>query len=459
MTLLTARDVSVAPPGAPDPVVRGVSVTVRAGTWVALTGPNGGGKTSLLLALGGLWPTSEGTVELDGRPVLPPPHVRGHLADSPTRASLAVILQDPGVQMLQATVSEELVFAARNLGRPAVEVERAAAGWAARLGLEPLLGRDPHTLSAGQQQLVLVAASMVAGPRVLIADEPGAHLDAAARARVLRAVREEVDRGLAVVWASQDASELAAADQVVWLGGPRAPARARGGGTSEHGPALLTLEVAPESAWRDGVGGPRVPTGRALEIVVPARGVTALTGPNGSGKSVILAAAAGWIPCRQVVTRWSEPPPTPPIIATQYPEHQLFEEVVAEELVWAASSRGLERERVLGVAASYLDELDIEPLGFLGRRLWSLSGGERRIAAVLGALVAPASLRVLDEPTAGLDPERRAALAGVIARAATTCPVLLASQDMVWVDSVASCTVTMGAETVPAVPSHSEKTD
>ena len=456
MTVLSARDVSVAPPGAPDPVVRGVSLEVRDGQWVALTGPNGGGKTSLLLALGGLWPAAAGEVQLDGRPVLPPPQVRGRLADSPTRASLAVVLQDPGVQMLQASVAEELAFAARNLGRPAPEVERAVVDWAARLGLEPLLGRDPRTLSAGQQQMVLVAASMVAGPRVLIADEPGAHLDAAGRARVLGAIREEVDRGLAVVWASQDAVELAAADRVTWLGRP-IPARPCGNGTRATAPALLTLGIAPEPAVRP--GGPRVPTDRALEIVVFERGVTALTGPNGCGKSVILAAASGWSPSPQIVTRWSRPPSPPPIIATQYPEHQLFEEVVAEELVWAAASRGLERARVLERAASYLAELGIEPGRFLERRLWSLSGGERRIAAVLGVLVAPASLRVLDEPTAGLDPGRRQALAALIARVAASDPVLLASQDAAWVDSLASSTVRLGAETPLAAPSPSKKTD
>jgi len=443
-TVLEAIDLAVTPPGAPAPSVRGLSLRVRSGDWLALAGQNGGGKTSLLLALAGLWPISSGTLTLDGEPFGP-----GHREDA--RALPAAVLQDPSSQLLQSTVAEELAFTALNLGRSGAEVARDVARWAVALGLEAELTLDPATLSAGRQQMVLLAAAMVSRPRLLLADEPTAHLDAASRTRVRAVIAREIAQGLAVIWATQDADELAAASSVLEVGpvgpravmdpvrGGRAPGDARSErthpkhgaspGTSGEAAPALVLEILPASPGP----GPRISVTQPMDLRFSGRGVTALLGPNGAGKSVLMAAAAGLEKVAQVRVRWMALPSRPPILALQYPELQVFEELVADEIVFAAVARGVERRVALGLAANHLRDMGFDPDAALSRRTWTLSTGEKRIIEVIAALIAPASLVLLDEPTAGLDERRRAALSRLVAARAMSEPVLVASQDLEWV--------------------------
>lgn len=433
-TLLVARELEVTQPGARDPAVRGISLSVGSGGWVALTGPNGGGKTTLLLALAGLWPISGGTLTLDG--VRFGPQDRSRAA-----RTVAVVLQDPSSQLLQSTVREELAFTARNLGLPEPEVAEGVARWSSCLDLVSELDRHPTSLSAGRQQLVLLAAALVSRPRLLLADEPTAHLDAAGRARVRAAIAAEVAGGLAVVWATQDPGEIAAAERTLAIGAARAPApRVSTDRPVPSERVALRLRVTPDS----GEMGPGVRVDRPFEIEIADRGITALLGPNGVGKSVLLAAAAGLPAPRQVIVEWESTGSLAPIVALQFPELQIFEERVADEVVFAAVARGVGRPMALEAASRCLDQLGFDARALLSRATWTLSTGEKRLVEVVGALIAPSSLVLLDEPTAGVDEWRRHALALLIRERAASVPVLLASQDRDWVEILGARTIIVG---------------
>ncbi len=176
-------------------ILDGVDLAVPVGQSVAITGPSGSGKTSLLAILSGLTAPDAGEVYVGGK----------RLAGLPgLRDGVAMVLQGYGLVSL-LTAAENIEVAVRAAGVPARDAQTAAAAALDELGLGPHAGQIVEELSGGQQQRVAVARALARQPRLLIADEPTAELDQAARAVVLARMLDVATRGGAVVLATHDA--------------------------------------------------------------------------------------------------------------------------------------------------------------------------------------------------------------------------------------------------------------
>ncbi len=175
-------------------ILDGVDLAVPVGQSVAITGPSGSGKTSLLTILSGLTAPDAGEVYVGGK----------RLAGLPgPRDGVAMVLQGYGLVSL-LTAAENIEVAVRAAGVPARDAQTAAAAALDELGLGPHAGQIVEELSGGQQQRVAVARALARQPRLLIADEPTAELDQAARAVVLARMLDVATRGGAVVLATHD---------------------------------------------------------------------------------------------------------------------------------------------------------------------------------------------------------------------------------------------------------------
>ncbi|KAA9166366.1 ATP-binding cassette domain-containing protein [Amycolatopsis acidicola] len=184
-------------------VLRGLELSVDAGELVTVSGRSGSGKSALLALLGGFDSPDAGRVLLGGEPVdgAPPWH------------TCAVLPQALGLAP-ELTVGENVALPLRL--RPDGDkdgIDMRVSALLGDLGVGALVERYPGEVSFGQQQRVALARAVSGRPKVLLTDEPTAHLDAASKPAVLRLLRRCADEGAAVIVATHDDQVRAVADR------------------------------------------------------------------------------------------------------------------------------------------------------------------------------------------------------------------------------------------------------
>jgi energy-coupling factor transporter ATP-binding protein EcfA2 len=210
----------------PGVVVReGLDVALPGGRSTVLTGPNGVGKSTLALTLGGLLPPLTGRVAASASLAsgLGPAPIRWRSRDLLTR--IGTVFQEPEHQFVASSVRGEVAVAPRALGLPSGVIETRTDEVLARLRLDRLAGANPFTLSGGEQRRLSVAAVLVARPRVVILDEPTFGQDRVTWFELVRLLRELVDDGVTLLSVTHDTAfrevlgdhrlELTASDETV----------------------------------------------------------------------------------------------------------------------------------------------------------------------------------------------------------------------------------------------------
>lgn len=169
----------------PVNILRGISFKIAAGETVALVGPSGSGKSSLLMVLGGIERATAGRVLVDGYDL-------GSLGEDGAarlrRDLIGIVFQS--FHLIQTMTALENVAVPLELGGHRNAFATAAAGLAA-VGLDHRLAHYPAQLSGGEQQRVAIARAFIAGPKLLLADEPTGNLDLATGNLVIECLFEQ----------------------------------------------------------------------------------------------------------------------------------------------------------------------------------------------------------------------------------------------------------------------------
>jgi energy-coupling factor transport system ATP-binding protein len=420
-------------PQTDNPALENVSVELEPGVVVCVLGPSGSGKSTLLRALAGLVPHFHGgrftgRVEIAGRDTR-------RTRPSDLAGTVASLFQDPEDQVVFTLVENEVAFGLENTGVAPGEIRERAADALRAVDAHHLSGRRTHELSSGELQRVCVAAALALRPKLLLLDEPTSQLDHEGAELLFDCAAE---LGCAVVVSEQrPALPLERADRVLFVDRGRLALDADRDDAlrwlAAHRPAYLPRE--PVEAERDVDGellcrvegasyahGPRVV--RVPELELRRGEVVGLTGPNGSGKTTLAKLVSGLLePTHGVVRRRGRA-----AYLSQDPGRYVVAERVEDEVALGVGGDRARAQRALGL---------VDLGGFERRHPRDLSSGERERLGLAAVLVTEPDVLVLDEPTRGMDPERKLELAALLRAQAEGRATLVVTHDLLFAADVA----------------------
>ena len=193
--------------------LREIDLKVNAGEFVAVMGPSGSGKSSLLALAGGLDSTSHGEIYVRGTPLSALSKAeRARLR----RRAVGYVFQDYNlIPTLNATENVSLPLELDGV-KPA-KAQRQAKDALRQVGIEDLAGRFIDELSGGQQQRVAIARAIVGDKALILADEPTGALDSVTGEEIMAVLRRRADAGAGVVLVTHEARHAGWADRVVFL--------------------------------------------------------------------------------------------------------------------------------------------------------------------------------------------------------------------------------------------------
>ena len=191
-------------------VLDGVDLEIEKGSFVAVLGHNGSGKSTMAKHLNAILLPSGGAVYVQGMDTAQ----EEHLLD--IRHTVGMVFQNPDNQIVANVVEEDVAFAPENLGVPSEEIRRRVDDALKAVGMYEFREHAPHLLSGGQKQRIAIAGVIAMQPECIVLDEPTAMLDPTGRADVMRTIKElNRTKGVTVVIITHHMDEAAQADRLV----------------------------------------------------------------------------------------------------------------------------------------------------------------------------------------------------------------------------------------------------
>lgn len=208
--IIQFENVSFSYPEAPSPALVNINLSIQRGSFVAVLGANGCGKSTLAKHTNAIVTPTSGRVWIDGMDTAD----EANLID--IRRRVGMVFQNPDNQIVANVVEDDVAFAPENLGVEPAEIRRRVDEALKSVGMYELRQHSPSLLSGGQKQRVAIAGVLAMQPQALVLDEPTAMLDPRGRREVLATIsRLRQETGMTVLLITHHMDEAAQADRVI----------------------------------------------------------------------------------------------------------------------------------------------------------------------------------------------------------------------------------------------------
>ena len=191
-------------------VIKKLNLSIEEGSFVAVLGHNGSGKSTIAKLINGILVPKSGTVTVNG--------ITTENEDNvfEIRKNVGMVFQKPDNQIVASVVEEDVAFGFENLGVPSEEIRRRVDEALKTVGMYELREKAPHKLSGGQKQRVAVAGIIAMKPKCIVLDEPTAMLDPSGRKEVMDTIKKlnNEDR-ITIILITHYMDEAVEADRVV----------------------------------------------------------------------------------------------------------------------------------------------------------------------------------------------------------------------------------------------------
>ena len=196
-------------PPTKNTVLRGVSLDIGRGEFVAVLGHNGSGKSTLAKLLNAINLPEKGEVLIDGMLTSD----EEHLYD--IRKRVGMVFQNPDNQIVATVVEEDVAFALENIGVEPAERRRRVDEALKTVGMYEYREHAPHKLSGGQKQRIAIAGVLAMQPECIVMDEPTAMLDPIGRREIMKTIKQLNAAGVTIILITHYMDEAAQAGRVV----------------------------------------------------------------------------------------------------------------------------------------------------------------------------------------------------------------------------------------------------
>ena len=188
-------------------ILDGVSLSLQKGSFAAMCGRNGAGKTQLLRCIKGLRKPDSGKITIDGS-----------AANEKIRMKrIALVFQNAEMQIVSQSVEKDIAFGPENMGLDRSEVERRVEAALDLMGLKDKAKQRPDTLSGGELRKCAIAGILAMEPDVILLDEPFANLDYPSTLIVIRSLIALHEKGYSIIVVSHDAEKFLAHTDTLFI--------------------------------------------------------------------------------------------------------------------------------------------------------------------------------------------------------------------------------------------------